>query len=70
MAREFNKISAEEIQYRRKHGLCYRCEDKFGVGHHCKPKNLNCIDLEEENDMDFEDAEWEQDKSTGRVGEG
>lgn len=69
VAREFNKISAEEVQYRRKHGLCYRCGDKFGAGHRCKPGNLNCIDLEEGNDTDFEDAEGEQNESTGRVSE-
>nr|XP_027072057.1 uncharacterized protein LOC113696870 [Coffea arabica] len=44
------------------------CGDKFGAGHCCKPGNLNSIDLEEGNDTDFEDAEGEQDESTGRVG--
>nr|XP_027093474.1 uncharacterized protein LOC113713862 [Coffea arabica] len=69
VAREFNKISAEEIQYRRKHDLCYRCGEMFGAGHRCKPGSLNCVDLEEGDETDFEDAEGEQDASTGRVGE-
>nr|XP_027064416.1 uncharacterized protein LOC113690623 [Coffea arabica] len=67
--REIGKISAEELQYRRKHGLCYRCGEKFGVGHQCKPGNLNCISTEEEEEAAFEDAVGEQDEYTGRVGE-
>ena len=57
--REFNKISAEEMQYRRKHNLCYRCGDKFGVCHQCKYRGLNCLDMEEGEETEFEDAEGE-----------
>ncbi|XP_027066512.1 uncharacterized protein [Coffea arabica] len=69
VAREFNKVSAEDIQHRRKHGLCYRCGEKFGAGHRCRTGNLNCLDLEEGEETDFEDAEVEQEENTGRVGE-
>ena len=69
MAREFNKVSAEDIQYRRKHGLCYRCGEKFGAGHRCRTGNLNCLDLEEGEETDFEDAEGEQEENTGIAGE-
>nr|XP_027071642.1 uncharacterized protein LOC113696426 [Coffea arabica] len=68
--RDLSKITAEEMQYRRKHGLCYRCGEKFGVGHQCKKGNLNCVNTEEEEEeVEFEDAEGEQDELTGRVGE-
>ncbi|XP_027183746.1 uncharacterized protein LOC113782033 [Coffea eugenioides] len=69
VAREFNKVSVEEIQYKRKHGLCYRCGEKFGAGHRCRTGNLNCLDLEEGEETNFEDAEGEQDENTRRVGE-
>ncbi|XP_027071670.2 uncharacterized protein [Coffea arabica] len=68
-SREVSRILAEEMQYRRKHGLCYRCGDKFGVGHQCKSGGLNCVGIEEEDEAEFEDAEGEQDELTGRVGE-
>ncbi|XP_027122021.1 uncharacterized protein [Coffea arabica] len=67
--REFSKISAEEMQYRRKHNLCYRCGEKFGMGYQCKKGGLNCVSIEEEEDTEFEDVEGEQDELTGRVGE-
>ncbi|XP_027076964.1 uncharacterized protein [Coffea arabica] len=68
--RDLSKITAEEMQYRRKHGLCYRCGEKFGVGHQCRKGNLNCANTEEEEEeVEFEDAEGEQDELTGRVGE-
>lgn len=69
LSRETQKISAEEMQYRRQHHLCYRCGDKFGVGHQCKSANLNCLELEEDEGTDFEDAIGEQDENTGHVGE-
>ncbi|XP_027183811.1 uncharacterized protein LOC113782099 [Coffea eugenioides] len=67
--REFNKLSAEELQFRRKNSLCYRCGEKFGIGHQCKKGNLNYLGTDEEEDNEFEDAEGEQDELTGRTGE-
>ena len=57
------------MQYRRKHNLCYRCGEKFGIGHQCKKGKLNCLNTEEGEETEFEDAEGEQDELTGRVGE-
>ena len=67
--REFSKISAEEMQYRGKHNLCYRCGDKFGVGHQCNSGGLNYLDMEEGEETEFEDAEGEQDELIGGVRE-
>ena len=57
------------MQYRGKHNLCYRCGDKFGVGHQCKSGGLNYLDMEEGEETEFEDAEGEQDELIGRVRE-
>ncbi|XP_071906170.1 uncharacterized protein [Coffea arabica] len=46
-----------------------RCGEKFGAGHRCRTGNLNCLDLEEGEETDFEDAEGEQEENTGRVAE-
>ncbi|XP_071913949.1 uncharacterized protein [Coffea arabica] len=67
--KEVGRLSAEELQYRRKNSLCYRCGEKFGMGHQCRTKGLNCLSVEEEEETDFEDAVGEQDEFTGRVGE-
>nr|XP_027071740.1 uncharacterized protein LOC113696535 [Coffea arabica] len=67
--KEVGRLSAEELQYRRKNNLCYRCGEKFGMGHQCRAKGLNCLSVEEEEETDFEDAVGEQDELTGRVGE-
>lgn len=67
--KEIGRISAEELQYRRKHNLCDRCGERFGMGHQRKSGNLNCLGIEEEEEADFEDVVGEQDEHTGRVGE-
>ena len=35
----------------------------------CRPKNLNCLSVEEGDGTDFEDEVGEQDELTGRIGE-
>nr|XP_027108798.1 uncharacterized protein LOC113728610 [Coffea arabica] len=66
---EPRKISAQEIQYRRSHGLCFKCGEKFGQGHQCKLGHLNFLVNDEEEDTEFEDALGEQDETTGNPGE-
>lgn len=68
-AREPKKLSAEEIQHRRAHGLCFKCGEKFGFGHRCGGKQLNFLDGDEEEEILFEDVVGEQDEQTGRPGE-
>lgn len=34
------KITSDEMEIRRRQGLCYYCIDKFSPGHKCKPKQL------------------------------
>lgn len=50
------KLSAAELQDRRKRGLCYNCDEKFQPGHRC-PKLFmieGCLD-EEDGDVIMED---------------
>ncbi|XP_027127715.2 uncharacterized protein [Coffea arabica] len=63
------RLSAQEIQYRRSKGLCFRCGEKYGVGHQCKSGHMNCLIMEEEKEVAFEDALGEQDKQTGNPGQ-
>ncbi|KAL4291109.1 hypothetical protein GQ457_14G019780 [Hibiscus cannabinus] len=36
------------IDYRRANNLCFKCGEKFGPGHHCKLKQLNMMEEEEQ----------------------
>ena len=42
------RLTREEMEARRKKGLCYNCDETFVRGHQCK--KLFWIDLEEENE--------------------
>ena len=59
------KIFAQEIQYKRNNGLCFKCREKYGAGHQCKMGHLNFLLGKEEEESEFEDAVGEQDKHTG-----
>nr|XP_027122265.1 uncharacterized protein LOC113739231 [Coffea arabica] len=63
------RISPQEIQYRRNHGLCFKCGDKYGPGHQCKFGHLNLLIGEEEEETMFEDAPGKQDDQTGNPGQ-
>ncbi|KAI3716153.1 hypothetical protein L6452_23281 [Arctium lappa] len=45
---EFRKLSDKELQLRRAQGLCYRCDEKYSPGHHCKKKELSVMVVQEE----------------------
>nr|XP_027120660.1 uncharacterized protein LOC113737665 [Coffea arabica] len=66
---EPRRISAQEIQYRRNHGLCFKCGEKFGQGHQCKLGHLNFLINDEGEESEFEDALGEQDETTGNPGQ-
>nr|XP_027097511.1 uncharacterized protein LOC113717062 [Coffea arabica] len=34
--KDTRRLSAQEMQFRRTNGLCFKCRDKYGVGHQCK----------------------------------
>lgn len=64
------RISLQKLQKRRKKGLCFKCGEKYGMGHQCKMKHLNFLLLDEDLDPDGEDilAEIEEaEKDAGAV---
>ncbi|XP_027098929.2 uncharacterized protein [Coffea arabica] len=63
------RISAQEIQCMRNHGLCFKCGEKYGQGHQCKLGHLNFLINEEEEESNFEDAVGEQEENTGNPGQ-
>ena len=37
---------------KRAKGLCYRCDDKFASGHHCKQRELQALIMLEEGESE------------------
>ncbi|KAH0767947.1 hypothetical protein KY285_003818 [Solanum tuberosum] len=56
------KLIPEVYEYRKSNRLCFRCGDKYTVGHQCRPKQLNCLTGEVETDegvyMEVEDPTY------------
>lgn len=51
---EVRRLSDAEMQVKRAKGLCYRCDDKWSIGHKCKRKELSVLltcEGEEEEQM-------------------
>ena len=59
----YKRLTEVELQDPRDKGICYRCDEKFFVGHWCKNKQLHVL-LVEEDDVEkgTETREWEQDQ--------
>lgn len=43
------KISSAQIDEKRRKGLCYHCEEKWGPGHVCKKPKVYLIQVEDSN---------------------
>ncbi|KAL8135171.1 hypothetical protein AgCh_010001 [Apium graveolens] len=50
---EIRRLSEKELQYKREKGLCFRCDDKWVVGHKCRRKELSVL-LSQGEDEDGE----------------
>ncbi|KAH7565110.1 hypothetical protein JRO89_XS09G0135600 [Xanthoceras sorbifolium] len=53
----FKKMTPEELNERKRKGLCFRCNEKFGLGHQCKKLFLiqaSFNDSDEDEDMGIE----------------
>lgn len=65
-ASNVRKISPQELQKRREKGLCFKCGDKFGLGHQRAMKHLNFMLLDEDpdpgGDIILAELEEEEDK--------
>lgn len=51
---ELRRLSEKELQFKRERGLCFKCDEKWHVGHRCKQKELSMLltcdeEVEEEN---------------------
>lgn len=44
------RLSDKELQQKRAKGLCFRCDEKWSMGHRCKKKELSVLLIEEEEE--------------------
>ena len=40
---EVRRLSDKEYQHKREKGLCFRCDDKWTIGHKCRKKELSVL---------------------------
>ena len=52
------RLTPAEEQKRREQGLCYRCDEKWHVGHRCKQKELHVLRVSEGNEGVSGDEEF------------
>ncbi|KAJ9542106.1 hypothetical protein OSB04_028612 [Centaurea solstitialis] len=51
---EVRRLSDKELQQKRERGLCFRCDEKWNVGHRCKRRELSVLlSHEEEENLEF-----------------
>lgn len=48
------RLSAVEMQARKDKGLCFNCDERFFMGHKCKPMLFQCLLAEESESLDME----------------
>ncbi|KAL4592534.1 hypothetical protein LXL04_005533 [Taraxacum kok-saghyz] len=60
--KEVRRLSEKELQEKKNKGLCFKCDEKWQVGHQCKKKELSIIlaideddEIEEEPAIHFDD---------------
>ena len=53
----FRKLSDSEWQEKREKGLCFRCDEKFTMGHRCKKKELRVVLVSDEEEADWEEID-------------
>ena len=52
---EIRRLTEREVQQKREKGLCFRCDDKWSIGHRCRRKELSVlISQDEEYGEEFE----------------
>ena len=52
-------MSDKELQEKRAKGLCFRCDDKWNVGHRCKKRELGVLLLEGDDEDGVDDSHSE-----------
>ena len=44
-------MTDNEVRIKKEKGLCFRCDEKFSLGHRCKRRELNIIVVQEGEDL-------------------
>ena len=47
------RLSDKEFQDRKKRGLCFRCDEKWRIGHICKNKGLSVLIVNDEDTLEL-----------------
>ena len=55
------------MQARREKGLCYNCDERFGLGHRCKKQQLFFLELMEETEENSEAVELDPESEPPQV---
>ncbi|KAL2455358.1 RNA-directed DNA polymerase [Abeliophyllum distichum] len=48
--RPFRRLSEAELQAKKEKGLCFKCDEKYTIGHRCKNKELQVLLVQEEGE--------------------
>lgn len=54
------RLSEKELQSKREKGECFRCDEKWSLGHRCKKKELSVILMQDDEVMDDESLDAEE----------
>ncbi|KAK1357637.1 hypothetical protein POM88_050893 [Heracleum sosnowskyi] len=47
---EFRRLTEKELQKKKAKGICFRCDNKWTLGHRCRRKELSVILIDEEDE--------------------
>lgn len=53
---EVKRLTYKELQEKKAKSLCFRCDDKWAIGHRCRKRELSVILVGEDVDEAIEDA--------------
>lgn len=56
---EVKRLTEKELQEKKAKGLCFRCDDKWSIGHHCRKKELSVLLMGDEEEEETEGSNSE-----------
>lgn len=57
---EMRRLTEKELQEKKSKGLCYRCDERYNIGHRCRRRELSVMFID-----DLDDVTAENDFSMG-----
>lgn len=67
MSQPYRRMTDNEVRIKKEKGLCFRCDEKFSLGHRCKRRELNIIVVQEGEDLsDKTDQVGEEIETNGK----